>query len=173
MSVRHYAKRVKSAERTNSTTDKTYKTQARRRQRTDRDRQPTGQNGPANARRNQLAGGTSYRGIVRLRCSHSWQVSPYDSGGRFIGGSLAEAGLVSALVRWPPRARRCGGNRAGDDAVRTHAFNTHVGGLARRVGIQIGECPIVIAGVKPHDGLGAGCCGRSRMCRCRSRTARA
>ena len=22
-------------------------------------------------------------GIVRLRCSHSWQVSPYDSGGRF------------------------------------------------------------------------------------------
>lgn len=65
---------------------------------------------------------------------------------------MAEAGSVSASVQGHPEhaVRR---NRAGDDAVGTHAFKTHVGGLARRVGIQIGECPIVIAGVKPHDGL--------------------
>ena len=61
---------------------------------------------------------------------------------------MAEAGSVSASVQGHPEhaVRR---NRAGDDAVGTHAFKTHVGGLARRVGIQIGERPIVIAGASP------------------------
>ena len=56
-----------------------------------------------------------------------------DSGGRFRRLALAEAGSVSASVQGHPEhaVRR---NRAGDDAVGTHAFKTHVGGLrlARR-----------------------------------------
>ena len=139
-SVRHCAKRVKSAERT-KLTKQIKRTKRKQGEATNRQRQTD-----YRSERQRTHVGTNLRaeqlpGIVRLRCSHSWQVSPYDSGGRFrrlVGG---RQGPVSASVQGHPEhaVRR---NRAGDDAVGTHAFKTHVGGLARRVGIQIGECPI-------------------------------
>lgn len=136
ISVRHYAKRVKSAERTKLT--KQIK-RTKRKQGEDNEQTETVHlqvRTPANARRSQLAGRNSYRGLfvcdVRIHGRFLHTIRAVGS-----GGWLAEAGSVSASVQGHPEyaVRR---NRAGDDAVGTHAFKTHVGGLARRVGIQIG-----------------------------------
>ena len=130
-------------------TDKTYKTQARRsNEQTETDRLQV--RTPANARRNQLAGGTATGD-----CSFAMFAFMAGFSIRF-GRSVQEVGW-RRQVRFqrrsrPPRARRA----AESCPVMTRSAPTLQDARRRarpRVGIQIGECPIVIAGVKPHDGL--------------------
>ena len=104
ISVRHCAKRVKSAERT-KLTKQIKRTKRKQGEATNRQRQTD-----YRSERQRTHVGTNLRaeqlpGIVRLRCSHSWQVSPYDSGGRFrrlVGGGR----FGFSVGPGPPRARR-------------------------------------------------------------------
>lgn len=98
------AKRVKSAERT-KLTKQIKRTKRKQGEATNRQRQTD-----YRSERQRTHVGTNLRaeqlpGIVRLRCSHSWQVSPYDSGGRFrrlVGGGR----FGFSVGPGPPRARR-------------------------------------------------------------------
>ena len=112
-------------------TDKTYKTQARRsNEQTETDRLQV--RTPANARRNQLAGGTATGD-----CSFAMFAFMAGFSIRF-GRSVQEVGW-RRQVRFQRRSRAtqstpCGGIVPVMTRSAPHAFKTHVGGLARRVG---------------------------------------
>ena len=169
ISVRHYAKRVKSAERTKLT--KQIK-RTKRKQGEDIEQTETVHlqvRTPANARRSQLAGGTAtgdcsfamfaFMAGFSIRFGRSVQEVGWRRQVRYQRRSKATqstpcGGIVPVMTRSAPTpSRRTSADSPGASAYRSDSVQSSLRASSPKW-------------------IGAGCCGRSRMCRCRSRTAR-